>query len=244
MKVFIKVAIVALLGVNSLFAAHLEVLAAANLRYVLQDVKSAFLKDHPNDSMDITLDASGRLYAKVTQGLKADLFISADESFPEKLYKANLATKPVVYTQGILVLWSDGDMKVTSLEDMLKAKNIALPNPQTAPYGRAALEALQNSGLYNEVKSKIATALSISQANQFVISRNAQIGFNALSMVRSQKNASILVVDSKLYSPIKQAMSILNSSEHKTLAKEFYDFILSPKGQKIFSEYGYKELKH
>ncbi|PAF45728.1 molybdate ABC transporter substrate-binding protein [Helicobacter sp. 11S02629-2] len=243
MKFFMKAAIVALLGVNSLFASHLEILAAANLRYVLQDVKTAFLKEHPKDTMEITFDASGRLYAKVTQGLKADLFISADESFPNKLYEAKLATKPVVYTQGILVLWSDGDMKVTSLDDMLKAKNIALPNPQTAPYGRAALEALKNSGLYSKVESKIATALSISQANQYVISRNAQIGFNALSMVRSQKNASILVVDSKLYSPIKQAMSILNSSDNKALAKEFYDFILSPKGQKIFAEYGYKALK-
>lgn len=244
MRNFFKLMFIPFLVFNILCAAKLEVQAAANLSKVLEEIKYAFIKQEGlgKDDIEISYGASGQIYAKIINGLYTDLFISADESFPDKLFQANLSSRPEVYTQGVLVLWSSGDLDVKSLDMVLRAKNVAIPNPKTAPYGRAAMEVLTKSGLIKEVESKLVQGSSISQANQFVLSRSAQIGFNALSMVINQKGASMLIIDEKLYSPIKQAMVMLNNSKNKELAEKFYKFLLDTKAQEIFKSYGYKSL--
>lgn len=141
----------------------------------------------------------------------------------------------------MLVLWSE-DLKMDSLEILKdpKIKRIAMANPKLAPYGKASMEVLENLKLASSLKSKIVYGASVSQAHQFVATKNAQIGFGALSLMnKKDKNLSYFIIDKALYNPIEQALIITKNGANNPLAKVFKDFLFSPKARAIFKEYGY-----
>lgn len=227
----------------SLNAEDIMVLGAASLKFVLEDIKAEFLKDRPNDKIDISYIASGKAYNQIVNGSPTHLFIAADTSYPQKLFDSkNAASNPINYVKGKLVVFSTGkNLKLDSLEDLKdgKIKHIALPNPKLAPYGVAGEQALKKANIYKDVESKIALGESIAQAYQYVKSGASEAGFNALSMVIKDKDVKYINVDESLYEPILQAMVITKYGANSQLAKDFRDFILSPKAQEIFASYGY-----
>ncbi|RDU63929.1 molybdate ABC transporter substrate-binding protein [Helicobacter sp. MIT 14-3879] len=239
MKKLILVIFILFTSVN---AEEIMILAAASLKYVLEDIKIEFLKDK-KDTINISYIASGKAYNQIVNGAPAHLFIAADTSYPQKLYdNKQTFDKPVNYIKGKLVLFSKNkNLNINSLDILKddKIKHIALPNPKLAPYGVAAKEAMEASNIYDSVKTKIVLGESIGQATQYVTTGSSDIGFSALSMVIKDNNVNYLEVDSKTYSPILQAMVITNYGKDSKLAKEFKDFILSPKSQEIFKTYGY-----
>lgn len=227
----------------SLNAEDIMVLGAASLKFVLEDIKAEFLKDRPNDKIDISYIASGKAYNQIVNGSPTHLFIAADTSYPQKLFDSkNAASNPTNYVKGKLVVFStDKNLKLDSLDDLKdsKIKHIALPNPKLAPYGVAGEQALKKANIYKDVESKIALGESIAQAYQYVKSGASEAGFNALSMVIKDKDVKYINVDESLYEPILQAMVITKYGANSQLAKDFRDFILSPKAQEIFASYGY-----
>ncbi len=141
----------------------------------------------------------------------------------------------------MLVLWSE-NLKIDSLEILKdpKIKRIAMANPKLAPYGKASMEVLDHLKLTSSLKSKIVYGASISQAHQFVATKNAQIGFGALSLIdKKDKNISYFIIDKALYSPIEQVLIATKNGANNPLAKVFKDFLFSPKARAIFKEYGY-----
>ncbi|WP_095226097.1 molybdate ABC transporter substrate-binding protein [Helicobacter sp. 12S02634-8] len=242
-----KLFVISFLLIGLLFArenGEINVAAAANLAYVMGDIQKEFLTTHPNDKINISYSSSGKAYAQITQGAPIDLFISADREFPHKLYTQGKAPqKERVYAQGVLVLWSaNPKIKITSLQTLTlpSITHIAIPNPALAPYGYAAKEALEKTGLGQKIHTKLINATSISQAHQFVATGSAEAGFGALSLIDKQdKKISYIIIDKSLYSPIEQALILTNHGKDKELAKEFEAFILSPKAKKIFEKYGY-----
>ncbi|MDE6885475.1 MAG: molybdate ABC transporter substrate-binding protein [Helicobacteraceae bacterium] len=226
-----------------LSAEEIMVLAAASLKYVLEDIKSEFLKERINNKIEISYIASGKAYNQIANGIPAHLFIAADTSYPKKLYDSKFTDEtPINYAKGKLVLFGiDKNLKLDSLNILKdsKIKHIALPNPKLAPYGVAAYEALENANIAKIVESKIALGESIGQAMQYVKSGSSEVGFNALSMVIKDKDANYLIIDSKSYNPILQTMIITNYGKDSKLTKDFRDFILSKKAQEIFKSYGY-----
>ena len=219
------------------FGESIHILAAANLAKVLDEIKINYLKNHPNDQIDISYLASGKAYAQIKNQAPVDLFVSADTSYPEKLYQEKLSSRPTIYAQGILVLFSK-TQKITSINDTLRAKNIALPNPDLAPYGRAANEALNKLNLKQKISSSIRQATSISQAHQWVETKNCDMGFGALSLIdKNDPQMSFIQIDSKLYQPINQALIITNRGEKNNLARDFAKFIINSKT--TFKKYGY-----
>lgn len=221
------------------FADTINVLAAANLSKVLEEIKENFLKQHQGHQIHISFLSSGKAYAQIKNNAPIDLFVSADTDYPQRLFEDNLASKPKVYAQGILVLWSR-DTKIQDLNSLLapNIKNIALPNPDLAPYGRAGKEVLEKTNLYTKLQHKLVQATSISQAHQWVESKNSQAGFGALSLIdKDDSQVSFIIIDPKLYTPIKQALNITKLGEAKQLAKDFADFILD--SQDTFKKYGY-----
>ncbi|BAM97880.1 molybdenum ABC transporter ModA [Helicobacter pylori OK310] len=107
-----------------------------------------------------------------------------------------------------MVLWSE-NLKINSLEILKdpKIKRIAMANPKLAPYGKASMEVLDHLKLTPSLKSKIVYGASISQAHQFVATKNVQMGFGALSLIdKKDKNLSYFIIDKALYSPIEQAL--------------------------------------
>lgn len=238
-----KIILVLFLAIVSLNAEEIMVLAAASLKFALEDIKTEFLKDRKNDNININYIASGKAYNQIVNGAPAQLFIAADTQYPQKLYdSSNAASKPISYAKGKLVIFSTNkNLTLNSIQDLKNSniKHIALPNPKLAPYGVAGEEALKNANIYKDVESKIVLGESIAQAYQYTKSGASEAGFNALSMVIKDKDVKYIDVNDKLYKPILQAMVITKYGANSKLAKDFEDFILSPKAQAIFASYGY-----
>lgn len=227
---------------SALLAQDLKIAAAANLTRALKALVKEFQKEHPKDAIKISFNSSGKLYAQIAQNAPFDLFISADIARPKKLYDEKITPfKEEVYAKGVLVLWSE-DLKMDSLEILKdpKIKRIAMANPKLAPYGKASMEVLENLKLTSSLKSKIIYGASVSQVHQFVATKNAQIGFGALSLMdKKDKNLSYFIIDKALYNPIEQALITTKNGANNPLAKVFKDFLFSPKARAIFKEYGY-----
>lgn len=238
-----KMVLILCLAFGLASAEEIMVLAAASLKFVLEDIKAEFLKDRKGDKIEVSYIASGKAYNQIINGSPAHLFIAADTEYAQKLYdEKKTSDMPTNYVTGKLVLASyDKNLKIDSLEILKdsKIKKIALPNPKLAPYGVAGEAALQKSALYDAVKDKIVLGESIGQAMQYIATGAAEIGFNALSMVIKDEKANYLKVDESLYEPIAQAMVITEAGKNSQLAKDFKAYILDAKAQEIFATYGY-----
>jgi molybdate transport system substrate-binding protein len=243
-----KIIFLLLFTAFNLFGSTLNVAVAANVSYAINDLITAFNKTHPDVKVQTTLGGSGKLTAQINNGAPYDILMSANMKYPESLYKNGQGiTKPTVYAQGALALFS------TRARDFSKGINIvtnehihriAIANPNTAPYGKASVQALKNAKLYEKVKSKFIYGESISQTVAFSVTA-ADLGFIAKSslysdkMKRYKENKNWIALDSNIYTPIQQGIIILKRAKDKQDAKAFYDFILSPKAQEIFVRYGY-----
>ena len=166
--------------------------------------------------------------------------------FPKKIFENGLAYRgPEVYAYGHLVFWSldsEQDMTVSGLLSD-EVSHIAIANPETAPYGTAAIELLRNMGIYDRVKHKLVYGESIAQTNQFMLSGSAEIGITARSVVSSpaaQGQGRWIEADRSLYQPIAQGLVILkNDPERLERALAFRTFLRSPAANKILHKFGY-----
>lgn len=239
-----RILFVSLAFVLGLFGGELKILAAANLKNVLEEIKVEFLKNYPNENISITYLASGKAYAQIKSGIDVDLFFSADSKKPQMLFDEGYALmEPRVYALGKLVLCTAGEINISTpyvLKSSEKIKHIALANPKLAPYGEAGVEFLKKSGLYGSVEDRLVFGDSIGQALNFVKSGNAEVGLNALSLVIADPKMSYLVLDPTLYSPIKQSFIVLKNTKNVDLSRAFARFILSNDAQELFLKYGYE----
>jgi len=250
MKLFRNLAAVAffsLLG-SSGCAQTLRVAAAADLQFAMNDLSSQYEKK-TGAKVTISYGSSGNFRAQIENGAPFDIFFSADAMYPQQLVTAGVADAKslTVYAQGHLVLWAPKDENLRIADKGLEALKdsrivkIAIANPEHAPYGRAAVAALQNAGLYDQSKSKLVLGENISQAAQFVQTGNAQVGLIALSLTyaESMKGGDRWEIPSNLYPPILQSAVIIQASPNKAAANAFLDFVKSEEGRKVLAKYGF-----
>ncbi|DAB35165.1 MAG TPA: molybdate ABC transporter substrate-binding protein [Sulfurospirillum sp. UBA12182] len=243
-----KIVFVLGLLVSSIYAGSLNIAVAANVSYAIDELIAKFNETNPDTKVQVTLGSSGKLTAQIKNGAPYQIFMAANMKFPEALYKEGVAiTKPLVYAQGSLAMLSDKKLDFTQGIKLITKENIgkiAIANPQTAPYGTAALEAIKKAGFYDEVKSKFVYAESITQTVAYALTA-ADVGFIAKSSLYSPKmkaykeNEHWAEVDAKLYTPIDQGIVIIKNASENTEAKAFYDFMLSDKAKAIFRKFGY-----
>ncbi|MBD3796355.1 MAG: molybdate ABC transporter substrate-binding protein [Campylobacterales bacterium] len=237
-----------LLFTSALFAGEINIAVAANVSYAFDELKAEFAKTHPQTKIQVTLGSSGKLTAQIKNGAPYGIFMAANMKFPQSLYEDKIAiTKPAVYAQGALAYLSakqqDFSKGIMLLEDNTIQK-IAIANPKTAPYGAAAIQAINNAGIYTKVEKKFVFAESISQTVTYATTA-ADIGMIAKSSLYSdqmkayKKGVNWEAVDPKLYTPIEQGIVLIRGSEKNPEYKTFYDFILSQKAKEIFRAYGY-----
>jgi molybdate transport system substrate-binding protein len=234
--------------VSSMFAGTINIAVAANVSYAIDDLKKEFKKVCPDTKVRVTLGSSGKLTAQINHGAPYDIFMAANMKYPEALYQEKKAvTKPVVYAQGALAYLTRKNVDFSKGINALKEKNIkkiAIANPKTAPYGKAALEAIEKSGIYESVKSKLVFAEAASQTVSYTMTV-VDIGFVAKSSLYSSKMKNFKEgvnwenVDRSLYTPINQGIVILKKGENSQEVKNFYAFMLSPKAREILKKYGY-----
>ncbi|MFC3848484.1 molybdate ABC transporter substrate-binding protein [Helicobacter baculiformis] len=240
MRLILKVFWV-VLGLGSLgMAAQIHVAGAANLTKALEAIKQAFLKEHPNTKVYLSFGSSGKLYNQIHQGAPFDLFVSADKKRPMRLVEDKITSHAIkIYAKGVLVLWSKSRL-VPSLEVLRSSfTHLAMANPMLAPYGRASMEVLEKLKLTPGLKPKILLGNSIAQANQYVASGGAELGFSALSLMDRAHPEHYYIVPKEYYSPIEQALVLTNTGGKNSLARAFEQFLLGPKGKVILKSYGY-----
>ena len=229
-------------------AQEIRVAAAADLQFALTDLATQYEKQS-GTKVSISFGSSGNFFAQLENGAPFDVFFSADSAYPRKLEAAGL-TEPgtlAIYARGRIAVWtspgSSFDFEKNGLSTLLdpKIQKVAIANPEHAPYGRAAVAALKQAGLYDQLKSKLVIGENISQAAQFVQSGSAQAGIVALSLTVSpaMKDGHRWLVPENLYPPLDQSVVVLKSSANKAAAKAFLEFLRTPEAQSTFSRYGF-----
>ncbi len=244
----LKVFFIGSLLLLSLHAGTIKIAVAANVSYAIADIVKAFETGHPTINVRVTLGSSGKLTAQIKHGAPYDLFMSANMHYPQALYQEGMAvTKPYVYAQGRLAFLSTKKRDFTLGMKLLQSsdiKRIAIANPKTAPYGKAAQEALQKSGVYKSVKKKLVFAESVSQTLAYTIAAT-DIGLLAKSLLFSPKMNSFKegehwsTVSDELYAPIKQGIVLLKRAKSYEDAQAFLRFIKSREAQQILQQFGY-----
>jgi len=225
-----------------------SVAAAADLKFAMTELATQFEKQS-GTKLDVTYGSSGNFLTQIQNGAPFDLFFSADSDYPKKLEAAGLTEPGTLreYAIGRIVIWTPSESGINAAKDgwqcLLDArvKKIAIANPEHAPYGRAALAAMNKAGIYEQVNAKLVYGENISQAAEFVQSGNAQLGIVALSLAISptMKNGNRWEIPTDSYPPIKQAAVLLKASKNKDAAHQFLDFVSGSRGQEILKRFGF-----
>jgi len=230
----------------AVLAEKITIAAASDLKGCLDEVAASFRKAHAGDEVEVVYGSSGKFKTQIEQGAPFDLFFSADIGFPRDLLKANLAVGQVhPYAIGRLVLWSKTiDASTLKVTDLSRAdiRKIAIANPQHAPYGKSAEEALRASGVWEKVEGKLVYGENISQTAQFADSGNAQVGIIALSLVLGPELAgkgSYSLVPDSLHEPLEQGFVITRRAADNLLAKSFADYMGSGQTRAVMVRYGF-----
>ncbi len=228
--------------------AHVTVAYAANLQYAFEELAAAFEKQ-AGVHVDGISGASGKFAAQILAGAPFDVFLSADSDFPARIAAAGHAAEPPrVYAIGTLVVCtSDPALDPAAWRTLVsdaRVTKIAIANPETAPYGRAALRALEHEHLLEAARPKFVTGESIAQAGTFLATRAAALGFLARAMTVTgplAKDLRCAPVPQEDDHPIEQSAVLLARGvrENEATARGFYAFLFSPAARGILARYGY-----
>lgn len=226
----------------------LYVAAASDLRFALTEIAEEFEQQH-SVRVVITFGSSGQLAAQIEQGAPFDVFFSANEDFVSALAAKGHVdpASAVVYAIGRIVVWVRRESPVdvrTGLRALVdrRIRFVAIANPQHAPYGVAAVEALRRSGLYARVRGKLVLGENISQTLQFAQTGNADAAIVALSLAVAppvHSTGRFILIPATLHDPIRQGAGIVARTAHPQLARALLAAMVSDGGQNTLRRYGF-----
>jgi molybdate transport system substrate-binding protein len=194
--------------------------------------------------------SSGNISTQIQNGAPYDVFLSADIEYPRHLVEQKLATRDALapYARGRLVLWTRNDSKV-DLKQGLKGlsaetvRRIAIANPEHAPYGRAAVAALQHEGVYDRVRGRLVLGENISQTAQFAESGNVDVGIIALSLALGpalRAEGRYVEIPAAFHPPIEQAAVWLMRAKNPAAARQFVQFLQQPASAEYLKQMGFE----
>jgi molybdate transport system substrate-binding protein len=219
----------------------IKVAAAADLAKAFEEVGAAFEKKH-GTKPTFTFGSTGLLAKQLQQGAPFDVFAAANISFVDDVVRVGqcFEDSKALYARGRIVVWTkDGPgKKLEDLKDPKLAK-IAIANPEHAPYGRAAQQALAKAGIWEEVKPRMVYGENVQQTLQFAQSENADAAVVALSLA-VVSGGKYTHVDPGLHAPLDQAMVVCKGGGKAELtARRFTAFVASTEGRAIMKKYGF-----
>lgn len=224
-------------------AAEVAVAVAANFTATAKQIATAFeaTSDH---TVVLSFGSTGKLYTQIAHGAPFDVFLAADQARPQKAIDEGLAVADsrFTYASGKLVLYSTDPELVDTDSSVLRSarfERLAIANPATAPYGSAAIEVLKALGVHDSVIDRIVRGDNIAQTYQFVMTKNAQLGFVALSQVIDTSDGSRWIVPESMYTPIRQDAVLLNRGANNPAARAFMAFLQGDKARDIIRAFGY-----
>jgi molybdate transport system substrate-binding protein len=225
------------------------VAAASDLQFALEDLAQRFRQQGDYD-LRLVFGSSGQFAAQLLQGAPFHLFLSADEALALRVADAGLTRdRGRLYALGrvALVVPHGSPLKADAqLLDLAAAlrdgrlRRFAIANPQHAPYGERARQALEHVGLWQAMQPVLVFGENVSQAAQFALSGAAQGGIVALSLARAPalagRSASALI-DENWHQPLRQRMVLMKNAP--AAARAFYDFVASAPAQEVLVRYGF-----
>lgn len=223
--------------------------AASDLQFALEDIAARFRADTQKE-VRLSFGSSGNYFRQIGQGAPFQLFLSADEDFVFRLYQAGKTEdRGVLYASGRIVLFAPSgsvlhvDERMAGLKAELAGNRIsrfAIANPEHAPYGRAAEQALRKMGLWDALQGKLVLGENVSQAAQFSTSGSTQGGIFAYSLALSpgvSKLGNYVLLPEDLHQPLRQRMVLVRGAGET--ARGFYAYLQLPVARKIFEQYGF-----
>ncbi|MDQ7038732.1 MAG: molybdate ABC transporter substrate-binding protein [Aquificota bacterium] len=228
-----------ILAVSTAFSEILYVASAASLRPVISEILESFTRSNPGVRVKVVFGSSGSLYAKIKGGAPYHVFLSADTVYPKKLIEEGLAVKEsyLEYAEGRLVVVYNG-IRLRALDDLESANRIAVPNPRFAPYGKASVQALRRSGLFERVKDRIVYGSDVSQTAQFISTGTADTGFLSMSLALYM-SVNFIPVPEHLYDPVIHALVITARGKGVRSAWEFVRFMKGEEAKSILKKHGF-----
>ena len=222
---------------------ELTVAAASDLTPAFEELGREFQATH-SIKVVFSFGSSGLLEKQIENGAPMDLFAAANTDYIDQLDKQGLIISGTraIYARGRITLWTpkDSPLHLEKIEDLTSAdvKRIAIANPDHAPYGMAAREALQKAGVWESIKPKLIYADNIRQTLQFAQTGNVEVAIAALSL-SLQSDGHWVLIPEELHKPLDQAFALIKGTKNEKAAREFAEFINGPQGRTIMRKYGF-----
>ena len=223
--------------------AELFVAAAADLTPAFEEIRREFEAQHKTKVVFV-FGSTGMLTRQIENGAPMDLFAAANVAYVEQLEQKDLivpGTK-AIYARGRITMWTRGDspLQIRTIGDLVspEVRRIAIANPDHAPYGLAAQQALQKVGIWEAVKPKLVYGDNIRQTLQYAETGNVEVSIVALSL-SVQSTGRWTLIPEELHQPIDQGLAVIKSTRNEAAARAFASFVTGARGKEILGKYGF-----
>jgi molybdate transport system substrate-binding protein len=224
-------------------ASELTVAAASDLTPAFEEIGREF-EASEKTKVVFVFGSTGLLTRQIENGAPFDVFAAANESYIDQLEQKGLtiAGTKRTYARGRITMWTTADstLKLEKIEDLTRpdVHRIAIANPDHAPYGQGAREALETAGIWETVKPKLVYGDNIRQTLQFAETGNVDVAIVAVSLSTQSRGRWVLIPE-ELHKPLNQAMGIIKGTKDEQAARAFSDFVNGEKGREIMKKYGF-----
>ncbi len=220
---------------------ELKVAAAASLTTAYEELGKEFTRD-TGKKVKFSFGSSGLLAQKLENGAPYDVYAAASMAYIDRVVKqgAAVAQTRTAYARGRLVVWTSKTMpRLTSLGQLANPayRKISIANPDVAPYGKAARNALKKAGVWSAISTRIVPGSNVRQALQWAETGNAEAALSALSLALGA-GGTYLLVDESLHDPLEQGIVVATRSKRRADAMAFIAFVNSPRGHDILTRHG------
>lgn len=233
-------------GSSIAIAETITIVAASSIKFAMADIVSKFNAENRNDVVKAMYGSSGKFTMQIQNGAPFDMLFAADVDFPQMLNKKGLTSAdPEVYAIGRLVIWSaTTDATKLTLQKLSESaiRKVAIANPEFAPYGMRAKEALKSAGMWEKLQGKLVFGENIEHTAQMVSTGAADAGIIALSLALNpamSKRGGYSLIDDGLHEPLAQAFVITKRAKHSVLARRFAAYVQTSESRKIMESYGF-----
>lgn len=228
--------------VRAASASEILVSAAADLSRAFKEIGALYEKESGNKVI-FNFGSTGMLAQQIEGGAPVDLFASANKSYIDDLEKKGLIlpdTKRAYAVGRITLATPRNGLRLNSLQELARPeiKMLAIANPSHAPYGMAAKEAMEKSGVWDKVKDKMVYGENVRQVLQYLETGNVDAAIIALS-ISIGSDVNYTIIPQELYTPLEQAMAVIKAGKNQKEARVFEDFINGPKGRPVMKKYGF-----
>ncbi|WP_426415439.1 molybdate ABC transporter substrate-binding protein [Aestuariirhabdus sp. LZHN29] len=244
-------ALVALLLALPVSADAPLVAAASSLKFALEEIGQQY-RAQRGLAVRFVFGSSGNFYRQIRQGAPYQIFLSADEEYVQLLESVDLVQLPsFIYSTGRLAYFAPAGSSLNpelGMDDLRRAvteqrlNRFAIANPAHAPYGRAALEVLQQLGVEAQIKPHLVLGENVSQAAQFAVSGSTDGGLIAYSLALSPQlsaRGSFRLVPAELHAPLRQRAAVIKGAGED--AQQFFDYLQTDQAQATFARYGFSQ---